>query len=342
MPGLARLDARWIIHQVIIRGMERLCRLPRIRLSKTPIGPIRHSCDAFFLTNKQCFARYRTSGKHTPPSPQQSGCTSAGITRNDSAENFIHARRGGMVEISIVIPIRDEIDSIAGLADELERVMTGMNTAWECIWIDDGSTDGSLQVLETLASAHEAHHYISFAQNAGQSAALFEGFRAARGDIIVTLDGDGQNDPRDIPKLIRLLNSNPVDLVHGYRQKRRDNLVRQLASRIANGFRNLTTGRTVRDVGCSTRAFRKFCVDLLPPFKGMHRFLPTLIALHGYRCMEVPVNHRPRRFGKTKYGINNRLWVGLFDIVGVFWFRKRSIHYRVARRSRPIPKSVRD
>jgi glycosyltransferase involved in cell wall biosynthesis len=245
-----------------------------------------------------------------------------------------------MVEISIVIPIRNEIDNIAGLADELERVMTGMNASWECIWIDDGSTDGSLQAMEALASAHDAHRYVSFAQPAGQSAALFEGFKAARGEIIVTMDGDGQNDPHDIPKLLGLLNSQSVDLVNGYRQKRRDNLVRQLASRVANGFRNLTTGRTVRDVGCSTRAFRKPCVALLPPFKGMHRFLPTLIGMQGYRYTEVPVNHRPRRFGKTKYGINNRLWVGLFDIIGIVWFKHRSIHYQVARRSDLISKSI--
>jgi glycosyltransferase involved in cell wall biosynthesis len=240
-----------------------------------------------------------------------------------------------MMGISIVIPIKDEVDTIPVLAGEIGSAMAGVKTPWECIWIDDGSTDGSLSVLETLAAEQERHRYISFARNAGQSAALFEGFRAARGDIIVTLDGDGQNDPRDIPELIRLLDSEKVDLVNGYRQKRRDVFVRKLSSGIGNWFRNLTTGRTVRDVGCSTRAFRKPCTALLPPFKGMHRFLPTLMALHGCRYIEVPVNHRPRRFGKTKYNISNRLWVGLFDLIGVFWFRRRSIHYEVARRSDP-------
>lgn len=238
-----------------------------------------------------------------------------------------------MIGISIVIPIKDEIDTIAGLAREIDDAMAGGNVPWECIWIDDGSSDGSLQVLETLAAERKAHRFIRFVRNAGQSAALFEGFRAARGDIIVTLDGDGQNDPRDIPELVRLIDSQDVDLVNGYRQNRRDGLIRKLSSGIANRFRNLTTGRTVRDVGCSTRAFRKSCTALLPPFKGMHRFLPTLIALHGYRYIEVPVNHRPRRFGTTKYTIGNRLWVGLFDIIGVFWFTRRSIRYEVARRS---------
>jgi glycosyltransferase involved in cell wall biosynthesis len=240
-----------------------------------------------------------------------------------------------MIGISVVIPIKDEVDTIPVLAGEIDSAMAGVKTAWECIWIDDGSTDGSLRALETLAAERERHRYISFARNAGQSAALFEGFKAARGDIIVTLDGDGQNDPGDIPELIRLLDSRKVDLVNGYRQKRRDVLVRKLSSGIGNWFRNLITGRTVRDVGCSTRAFRKPCAALLPPFKGMHRFLPTLMALHGYRYIEVPVNHRPRRFGKTKYNINNRLWVGLFDLIGVFWFRRRSIQYEVARRSDP-------
>lgn len=240
-----------------------------------------------------------------------------------------------MIAVSIVIPIKDEVDTISGLAREIDSAMAGVEVPWECIWIDDGSSDGSLQVLETLAADQDRHRFISFARNAGQSAALFEGFSAARGDIIVTLDGDGQNDPRDIPELVRLLQSRDVDLVNGYRQRRQDGLVRKLSSGIANRFRNLTTGRTVRDVGCSTRAFRKSCTALLPPFKGMHRFLPTLMALRGCRYIEVPVNHRPRRFGETKYNISNRLWVGLFDIIGVFWFRRRSIHYEVARCSTP-------
>ncbi len=244
-----------------------------------------------------------------------------------------HAPLTAMMEVSIVIAIKNEVDSIAGLAREIDQVMAGMNVPWECIWIDDGSSDGSLRALEILSAAKAAHRYISFMTNAGQSAALFEGFKSARGDIIVTLDGDGQNDPRDIPELVRLLKTESVDLVNGYRQNRRDNHIRKLASGIANGFRNLTTGRTVRDVGCSTRAFRRQCAALLPPFKGMHRFLPTLMALHGYRYIEIPVRHRPRRFGKTKYGIHDRLWVGLFDCIGVFWFKKRFLHYQVARRS---------
>ena len=242
-----------------------------------------------------------------------------------------------MVELSIVIPIKDEKDNIAALSDEVNRVMSRHPIQWECIWIDDGSTDGSLAEIERVIEADARHRSISFEKNAGQSAALWAGFKESRGEIIAMLDGDRQNDPEDVPRLVDLLKSEAVDMVNGYRRKRQDSFVRKAASRIANGFRNLTTGKTVRDVGCSTRVFRRECVESMPLFAGLHRFLPTLVSMRGFKISEIPVNHRPRQRGITKYSINNRLWVGIYDIIGVMWLKNRGFHYRIAKRSGAPP-----
>ncbi len=242
-------------------------------------------------------------------------------------------RDPGAVDISIVIPVRNESGNIIPLAAEITAVMDSHPLRWECVWVDDGSRDETLAALRELSKADLRHRYLSFEQNAGQSAALWAGFSEAAGGIIATIDGDGQNDPADIPKLIGMLESGAADMVNGYRLRRKDGPVRRLASFIANSFRNLTTGRTVRDVGCSTRVLRRECMISLPLFNGMHRFLPTLVAMRGFRLSEVPVNHRPRVRGRSKYSINNRLWVGLLDTFGVMWLRKRALGYEVKERS---------
>lgn len=234
-----------------------------------------------------------------------------------------------MIHLSIIVPLKDEMDNIRPLADEIDRAMADTALAWECLWIDDGSTDQSREALERLAAERPDHRFIGFEANAGQSAALWAGFHESRGRLIATLDADGQNDPADLPVLIETLVARDVDMVNGYRRKRQDSWLRKAASRIANAFRNWTTGKTVRDVGCSTRVCRRECLMGLPRFAGMHRFLPTLVAMQGYRMAEVPVNHRPRERGATKYTINNRLWVGLYDSFGVMWLRKRFRNYRI-------------
>ena len=231
--------------------------------------------------------------------------------------------------ISIVIPVKDEEPNILPLADEIEEALGDVKWDWECLWVDDGSVDKSLDVLRKLSKDRPRHRVISFVTNAGQSAALWHGCRAAKGDIIATLDADGQNDPHDIPKLVALVAGGKCDMANGCRQKRKDNWVRRVSSRIANGFRNVMTGKTVRDVGCSTRAFRKECVPYFLPFKGMHRFIPTLATIYGFTIAEVPVNHRPRMRGKTKYSVWNRLWVGIFDTFGVLWIRKRAFRAKL-------------
>ena len=237
--------------------------------------------------------------------------------------------KGQNLDLTMVIPIKDEADNIGPLAREIESTMAAANLRWECLWIDDGSTDASRHEILKLVEANKSHRLLVFEKNAGQSAALWAGFQHSRGRYIATMDGDGQNDPADLPRMTKTLVSDDADMVNGYREHRHDSWLRRVASKIANGFRNLTTGKTVRDAGCSTRVFRRECVQRLPLFAGMHRFLPTLVELHGFKMVEVPVNHRPRRHGKTKYTINNRLWVGLFDCFGVFWLRRRRVSYKI-------------
>jgi dolichol-phosphate mannosyltransferase len=241
--------------------------------------------------------------------------------------------KGEKIDISVVIPLRDEAENILALSKELESIMEREFAEWECIWIDDGSSDGSLALLRELAHANHRHRYISFERNAGQSAAFWAGFTEARAAIIATLDGDGQNDPADIPALFRTVESGAADMANGYRAHRQDNLKRKISSILGNGFRSWLTGKTVRDAGCSTRVFRRECVQSIPRFAGMHRFLPTLAALQGFKLTEAPVNHRPRLQGRSKYSIGNRLWVSMLDIFGIFWLKKRAIHYRIKTKS---------
>lgn len=230
------------------------------------------------------------------------------------------------VEVSIIIPVKDEEENVETLAQEIDASLSRVGYSWECLWIDDGSTDTTAKELMKLHGSNPRHRFIVLSRNFGQSAALSVGFQNARGKIIATLDGDGQNDPNDIPRLIELLREHDADMVNGVRRKRHDSFVRKVSSRIANSFRNLVTGDTITDVGCSVRVFRSTCVQRIPVFKGMHRFFPTLVRLQGFsRIMEAPVNHRPRIRGMTKYGIQNRLWVGLADLGAVKWMQSRLV-----------------
>ncbi len=230
------------------------------------------------------------------------------------------------IDVSIVIPVKNEEDSIPVLFEEIYETMVKTNFNWECVWIDDGSTDNSLSRCKELNKKHPNQHYIQFKENYGQSAALSEGFRLAKGLVIATLDGDLQNDPKDVPRLVETLHNSEVQMVNGYRQFRSDNFIKKISSRIANGFRNWQTHSNIKDVGCSMRVFYKEVISGIPVFRGMHRFLPTLVVINGYRSIEVPVNHRERKYGKTKYGINNRLWVGIADTFAVKWMQNRSVN----------------
>ena len=238
-----------------------------------------------------------------------------------------------MTDLSIIIPVLNEEENILPLALEVTDVFKDRSWKWECIWVDDGSTDRTADRLEHITKADRRHRYLILERHSGKSAAMQAGFQAARGTSICTLDGDGQNDPADLPELIELLENTNADLIAGYRVNRQDTWLKKLSSRIGNTFRSFTTGYTVRDTGCATRAMRKSSLMTLPSFSGMHRFLPTLFVMMGYHIIEAPVHHRARLKGRSKYGMWNRFGAGLFDCFGVLWLKRRTLNYRVARSS---------
>jgi dolichol-phosphate mannosyltransferase len=231
------------------------------------------------------------------------------------------------VELSLVVPVYNERESLPLLVEEITGALAGRR--YEIVAVDDGSTDGSLDVLKALKSRHPELHIVSFASNAGQTAAFAAGFEAARGRVIVTLDADLQNDPADIPAVVAELERSGAAAVAGYRVNRRDSGWKRLQSSIANGVRNRLNRESIRDTGCSLKAFRADAVRALPLFNGMHRFLPTLVRLRGGTVAEVPVRHRPRRFGRTKYGMWNRAFRALADALAVRWMQRRALRYRV-------------
>jgi glycosyltransferase involved in cell wall biosynthesis len=233
------------------------------------------------------------------------------------------------VELSLVVPAYNERDNLAPLLAEIAAALDGRAWSYEVIVVDDGSTDGTLDALKELRRRYPALHIIAFERNAGQTAAFAAGFRAARAPILVTLDADLQNDPNDIPKLVETLEQTGATAVAGYRATRRDTPWKRLQSRIANGVRNRLNGEVIRDTGCSLKAFRTDAVRAVPLFVGMHRFLPTLIKMQGGTVTEVPVGHRPRKHGATKYGMWNRVWRSLIDAFAVRWMQRRALRYRV-------------
>ncbi len=226
--------------------------------------------------------------------------------------------------VSVVVPLYNEEENAPLLQAELAAALSGL--AHEVIFVDDGSTD---RTLSRLTSAPEIR-ILQFEKNAGQSAALYAGANAARGEVVVLIDGDLQNDPADIPRLLAEIERG-ADLVCGYRAQRKDTLVKRLTSRIANFVRSRFTKDGVRDTGCTLKAMRRECVRTLVPFKGMHRFIPALIKNAGYRLVEIPVNHRPRRFGQSKYGLGNRALRATIDMFGVRWLLSRQLVYKLRR-----------
>ncbi|HEX4962063.1 MAG TPA: glycosyltransferase family 2 protein [Thermoanaerobaculia bacterium] len=229
-------------------------------------------------------------------------------------------------EISVVVPVFNEEESLPVLAAELQGVLRSLGRPAETIFVDDGSTDGSLEALHGLARADPAVRIVRLRRNLGQSAALAAGFAAARGGIVVTLDADLQNDPADVPKLLERLEG--WDVVCGVRTHRQDPWLRRVSSRLANGVRNRLTRESITDVGCTLKVYRAEPLRRVPLFTGMHRFLPTLLKLDGARVTEVPVHHRPRLYGHPKYNIRNRIWRALADLFAVRWMQRRWIDRR--------------
>jgi dolichol-phosphate mannosyltransferase len=235
-------------------------------------------------------------------------------------------------QLSLVIPFRDESASLAALHAELAQVLDALPFTAELIFVDDESRDDGPEVVSRLAAEDARIRLLSLSPHAGQSAALEAGFRAARGELVATLDADLQNDPADLPMLLAALAE--ADCVCGVRIGRRDRLGTRIASHLANGIRQRVLGDRITDIGCSLRVMRREPLARIKLFRGGHRFLPVLLALEGARVVERPVRHRPRRHGRSKYGVWMRLRVVWADLLGVAWLSRRVARYEVKELSR--------
>ncbi len=229
------------------------------------------------------------------------------------------------VSISVVIPLYNEAENIRPLLDRLGSALVDWPGRVEILLVDDGSTDSTLELLKESQKGDSRIRLARFRHHLGQTAAMAAGFRLAQGHAVVTLDGDLQNDPAEIPRLVEMLKD--WDAVCGIRVRRQDGWVKRVTSRIANSFRNWATGDDIVDTGCTLKAYRRESLDRLELYHGMHRFLPTLLRMRGYRVTQVPVSHHPRLRGKTKYGTWGRFLKGLADVWAVRWMKKNRIDY---------------
>ena len=235
-----------------------------------------------------------------------------------------------MLELSVVIPVYNEEENLPLLWPELREVLNGLTPGYEVIFVDDGSRDRSAEIIRGFREADLRVRLVRLKENAGETAATDAGFKATQGRCVVVMDADLQNDPHDIPRLLRELEQ--WDAVTGWRVKRGDgdSIVRRVSSRLANRVRNWLSDEAIQDSGCTFRAFRRECLRGLVLYRGFHRFIPTLIKIRGYRVIEVPVHHRPRRFGQSKYGVMNRAFVAFADLLVVRWMKSRLLRYEVA------------
>jgi dolichol-phosphate mannosyltransferase len=224
--------------------------------------------------------------------------------------------------ISVVVPLYNEEGNVAELQRQLRAALAGRD--YELLFVDDGSTDRTVANIGRGPGVR----VLELEKNAGQSAAMYLGFHAARGEIIAMLDGDLQNDPADLNRLLAEIEKG-ADLACGYRRKRRDNLAKKISSRVANAIRSRFTRDGVRDTGCSLKAMRRECRDALVPFKGMHRFIPALVKGAGYKIVEVGVNHRPRVAGESKYKFGSRVFRATADMFAVRWLLSRQLNARL-------------
>lgn len=243
-----------------------------------------------------------------------------------------------------MVPVRDEAGSVAALVAEIDAALAGLE-AYEIVYVDDGSRDATPQVLEHAQRAHPRLRVVRHAESCGQSAALRSGVAAARFAWVATLDGDGQNDPADIPRLLEELSprrrDSGLELVAGWRAERRDSWLRRLSSRVANAVRATLLGDRTPDTGCGLKLFGRAFFLALPWFDHMHRFLPALVLREGALVRSVVVRHRERTTGRSKYGVHNRLWVGIIDLFGVMWLMRRTRHPMIVSKDPPDETSKR-
>lgn len=226
--------------------------------------------------------------------------------------------------VSVVVPLYNEQDNVAPLVERILAVFDDLpDYDLECLLVNDGSTDETAARLDEARARDARIRPLSLARNSGQSAALIAGMRTASGEYILTLDGDLQNDPADFPRFLELLKT--ADCVCGYRANRNDAWIRKVSSRVANAVRNALLHDGIRDSGCGSKGFRRACVQHLVAFNGVHRFFAVFMRAQGFTIVECPVLHHARHSGTSKYGINNRLWRGLYDLVGVAWLARRQV-----------------
>jgi dolichol-phosphate mannosyltransferase len=233
-------------------------------------------------------------------------------------------------EISVVVPVFNEERNLPIFIPKLIEVLDGLSMPYEVIFVDDGSSDESRRILKEMASQYPSLRIIGLKENRGLSTALIAGIREARANKIVTMDSDLQNDPSDVPDMLKYLGQ--YDMVTGWRQKREDPWLKRISSKIANSIRNRLSKESINDTACSLRVFKRECFEDIPKFNGMHRFLPTLVKMEGYRVIEIPVLHHPRRFGSSKYNIRNRMWRSFIDLLAVRWMKSRHIAYDIEER----------
>ena len=226
-------------------------------------------------------------------------------------------------EICIIVPVYNEEDNILPLARETTATMTSVGQPFELLFVDDFSSDRTWDRIQEAAKLDPRIRGVRHQRNCGQSAALWTGFQNSNSPILATLDGDLQNDPADLPRMIAELKQ--VDFVSGTRAKRQDVWLRRISSKVARKARRAFLKIDIHDSGCAIRAFKRETLTVAFPFNGLHRFLPILVASGGFKVLQVPVNHRPRTAGVSKYGLGNRLWRGILDLFGVAWFQKRQL-----------------
>jgi dolichol-phosphate mannosyltransferase len=239
------------------------------------------------------------------------------------------ANSGSKPDVSVVIPSHNERDNLPQLVEEILAAEKASGRRFEIVVVDDQSSDDSWNVLLKLAQKHPQVVARRMEKQSGQSAALSAGFDIARGAVVVTMDADLQNDPADVPKLLKVVESGEADCAIGWRRDRRDPLSKKVISKVANGVRNWMTSETVKDTGCGLKVFRREALAKIARFNGMHRFFPTLVKMHGWTVAEVPVNHRPRTRGKTHYNIFNRFLRPMQDLLAVRWLQKRTLRYQL-------------
>jgi len=231
--------------------------------------------------------------------------------------------------LTIVIAVFNEAPNLRPLVEELVPVLKNLGVLFEIIFVDDGSADNTRDLLGKIASEEDNVRVVTLARNYGQTAAFDAGFKAATGDVVVTMDGDLQNDPNDIPILLEKIGE--YDMVCGWRWNRKDKFLKRISSAIANYVRRKTCGNRFKDIGCSLKAYKKESLDKIKLYNGMHRFFPILFEMEGLKVAEVKVNHRPRRHGKSKYNIRNRLFKAYRAMKCVAWLKENRLDYEIKR-----------